>query len=135
MKFDRVYHPITEWEEMNHNMWGDVADRKEWLSRAISFTGNHKLYGEHMRKVIQQWPISCENALTDYSLNRRAWIGHAAVALAINCPEDITRQAWGVLTHEQRLLANQEADRTIRLWEHAYAKSRGLHHNMGGSLL
>lgn len=126
MRFNRVYHPYTEWEEMRFNMWGEVSDRKEWIRKAVEFTGNHKIYGSFMRRVVKEWPISCENALTDYSLNRKAWVGHAAVALAIQCPEDIVRQAWGMLTDEQRFLANKEAERAIREWERDYTQGRGL---------
>lgn len=135
MRFKRIYHPYWDWEEIDHNMWGDVSDRKAALNKAIEFTSDHKKYGRFMMRVIREWPISCENALTDYSSNRRAWVGHAACALAIGIPEDIIRQAWGYLTDEQRLLANKEADRAIREWEHAYAADKGLCENMGESLL
>jgi hypothetical protein len=135
MKLERVYHPVCDWEEMRHNMYGDVADRKQWVKKAIKFTSDHKLYGRFMMRVIKDWPISCENALTDYLMNRKAWVGHAAVALAIGCPEDITREAWGHLTDEQQLLANKEAERAIQTWENNYIESRGLCKNMGGSLL
>ena len=135
MKLDRVYHPISKWEEISHGMWSDVEDKTAILKRAIAFTGNHKIYGSYMIRVIVEWPISCENALTDSSLNQRAWIGHAACALAIGCPEDITREAWGHLTDEQRLLANNEADRALRCWRYAYAKDRNLCDDMGESLL
>jgi len=64
--------------------------------------------------------------LTDSNLNRKAWIGHAACAMALGCPEDITREAWGRLTDEQRILANREAERAIQQWERGYAKSIGL---------
>jgi hypothetical protein len=135
MKFNRVYHPVHAWEEAAHGMWSDVVDRPDWISKAILFTGDAALYGSYMMRVIAEWPISCENALTDSALNQRAWVGHAACALAIGCPEDITREAWGKLTDEQRFLANKEADRAIRTWRHAYAKDKGIHENMGGSLL
>lgn len=135
MKLKRVYHHHGEWEEIPAGMWGEVEDRKAWIAKAIAFTGNHKLYGSFMMKVITHWPISCENALTDSSLNQKAWIGHAACALAIGCPEDITREAWGQLTDEQRLLANKEADRAIRMWRYAYGKDRNLLPDMGETLL
>lgn len=131
----RVYHPYDRWEEVTAGMWSEVEDRKGWLARAIAFTGNHKLYGEYMMKVVVLWPISCENALTDTALNRKAWIGHAACALALGCPEDITREAWGHLTDEQRLLANEEADRAVRAWEYAYRKDHDLYGPMGEPLL
>jgi len=115
----RVYHPFHEWEEVEANMWGEVKNRSAYLKKSIAFTSDHKKYGRFMLRVINEWPISCENALTDKNLNRRAWIGHAATALALACPEDITREAWGHLTNEQRTLANREADRAISIWEDA----------------
>lgn len=104
-------------------MWGEVSDRRLFLQRAVTFTGNHRLYGRYMQRVTVEWPNSCLNALTDQNLNRRAWIGHAACALALRCPEDITRQAWGHLTNEQRILANRQADRAIQSWEMRYRQS------------
>lgn len=116
-------------------MWGKCDDRKAMLEKAISFTGNHKLYGSFMQRVIVEWPVSCENALTDYYMNRKAWIGHAAAALALGCPEDITRQAWKHLNYEQQYLANQEASRAISSWENNYIESQELRESLGGSLL
>lgn len=126
MKIKRVYHDCRLWEEVAANMWGEATDRKQALEQAIAFTADHELYGRYMTRVVNEWPISCENALTDESLNKKAWVGHAAVALALNIPEDITRQAWGFLTDEQRLLANREAARALREWEDAYRARKGL---------
>jgi hypothetical protein len=135
MKLKRVYHPYDTWEEIKFNMWGEVDDKAEWLQKAIAFTSDHKQYGHYMLRVTREWPISCENALTDININQMAWIGHAACALAMQCPEDIIRTAWGYLTDEQRLLANKEAERAIQKWSIRYAESKGLHKDMGGSLL
>lgn len=98
-------------------MWGRVKDRQLYLNKAIEFTGDHVLYGSWMMRVIEEWPNTCEHNLTNKTINRKAWIGHAAVAMAIQCPEDIVRQAWGYLTQEQRDLANNQADAAIRKWE------------------
>lgn len=135
MKFQRIYHPWNEWEEVSHNMWGEVSDKAAALQTAIEFTGNAKLYGSYMMRVVNEWPISCENALTDSLMNRRAWLGHAACALALKIPEDIIRQAWGFLTDEQKHLANAEAERAIQCWESRYAESKGLCEDMGGQML
>lgn len=98
-------------------MWGSVRDRQSWLKKAIEFTGDHELYGYWMLRVAKEWKHSCEHNLSGAWQNRRAWIGHAAVAMAIQCPEDIVRQAWGFLTEEQQRLANAAADRAIEYWE------------------
>lgn len=135
MKLKRVWLPIDQWEEIPANMWGEVANRRIFLQRAVIFTGNHRLYGRYMQRVTIEWPNSCINALTDYNLNRKAWIGHAACALALHCPEDITRQAWGLLTNEQRILANRQADRAIQSWEMCYRASLGIRSNVATPLL
>lgn len=135
MKFDRVYQPLEKWEEIPANMWGEATDAKAMLEQAIAFTADHKLYGAHMMAVANEWPVSCENALTDEALNKRAWIGHAACAHALACPEDITRKAWGYLTDEQRLLANKAATRAIRYWSRNYRTSKGLRDQMESALL
>jgi len=134
-KLPQVYHPVWLWEEIEHNMWGRVDDRAGYLQRAIEFTGDHKLYGSFMQRVCQEWPYSTENAFTDPYLNHRAWVGHAACALAMRCPEDIVRQAWRYLTDEQKLLANQEASRAIANWRRAYIAHRGIHADLAAAVL
>jgi len=112
-----IWHPYWFWEETHFNMWGEVPNRKDWLQRAIEFTGNHELYGRWMLRVVQEWPFSCGHNLTKRGTNRKAWIGHAAVALAIQCPEDIVREAWSYLTPQQQALANMKAQQAIDKWE------------------
>jgi len=125
-QISQAWHDVRNWEEVAHNMWGESSDAKTDLERAIAFTSDHKLYGSFMRRVCNEWPISCENALTDPLLNQKAWLGHAAVSLAHGIPEDITRKAWGYLTDEQKHLANKEAEREIKLWKERYVKSGSL---------
>ena len=122
-KFQRVWHPYTAWEEYRAGMWRRVhgKERARLLQEAIRFTGDATIYGSWMLKVIREWPVSCEHNLTDYDMNRRAWVGHAACCLAITCPEDITREAWGELTQEQQDRANARADEAIYAWERRYA--------------
>lgn len=134
-KIKQVWHPVWAWEEVAHNMWGRVKDRAGYLEQAIEFTGDHERYGHFMRRVCVEWPISTENAFTDPYLNHKAWLGHAACALAFNCPEDIVRQAWGHLTDEQKLLANQEAGRAVADWRGAYLANRGVRRNVAQSML
>lgn len=127
MGIEKVWHPYWDWEDYGAGMWRSVGSARErsWhLARAIEFTGNAKLYGSFMMRVIREWPIACEHHLTDGSINRRAWIGHAATCLAIQCPEDITRSAWGHLNQKQQDDANAEADDAIRTWESTYIEGK-----------
>ncbi len=76
-----------------------------------------------MGRVVDEWKNSCEHNLTNKTQNRKAWIGHAACALAFNCPEDIVREAWGYLTEKQQIAANCKAVNAIEYWEENYGKS------------
>lgn len=116
-KAEGVWHPYWRWEEVQYNMWGNVTDKPYWLDKAIQFTGDAELYGKWMLRVVEKWPVSCEHNLTKRSMNRKAWIGHAAVALAIQCPEDIVRAAWAHLSKEQQRAANAKAQAAIEEWE------------------
>jgi hypothetical protein len=133
MRLSRVWHPVTDWEEMATPMWESGGDCD--LEQAVEFTGDHKLYGAAMDRIIIEWPISCENALTNYNINRKAWVGHAAAALAIGSPQLLTRKAWSFLDDRQRALANREAARCIGLWERAYIKDRRLFENVDQPVL
>lgn len=114
---NQKFYPYWLWEETRSAMWGRAEDREGMLQKAIDFTGNHCLYGIYMGRVIEEWKISCLQNLSNKTQNRRAWLGHAACAIAINCPEDIVRQAWNVLTEEQRGNADAQAERVIKIWE------------------
>ena len=116
-------------------MWGTVNNVNASLLTAISVTGDHEKYGSYMRRVIREWPISCENALTDMSINRKAWVGHAAMALGFQIPENIVRKAWGIITNEQRKLANAQAVHAIELWELDNTENTSLYQQMGKQVL
>ena len=117
MQIKRIYHPWWLWEEVSANMWGSVSNKELYLKTAIEFTGNHELYGAWMGQVVKEWKYSCEHNLSDKSQNRKAWVGHAACAMAFRCPEDIVRTAWGRLAEEKQILANMEAEKAIKKWE------------------
>lgn len=120
----KIWHHYLKWEEYQAGMWNTITGekRQELLNQAIEFTGNVDLYGSWMLRVITEWPISCEQHLSDVHMNRQAWIGHAACCLATGIPEDITRAAWANLSPETQTLANEKAQTAIQIWELNHAK-------------
>jgi len=115
----RRFHHYSQWEEVASGMWRKVgpAERIKLLEDARVFTGDADRYGSWMMRVITDWPISCEQNLGFEGQNRQAWVGHAACCMALNCPEDVTRAAWWLLTQPQRDAANAVADKAIATWE------------------
>ena len=118
----RIFHDYRRWEDYKNGMWRRPGkdEREELLQIAFNFTGNHIKYGSAMMTVIEAWKYSCEHNLTDKSTNQRAWIGHAACSLEMNLPECVVRDAWKLLTNEQRYLANKQADIAIEKWRSNY---------------
>jgi hypothetical protein len=116
-KTKQIFVHYNLWED--HAMWRTLTrlEEPEFRKMAIDFTGDYIRYGRAMMKVIDQWPNTCMNSLSNPSINRRAFIGHAACQLEINCPEYIVRQAWWMLNENQRILADKEADKAIQEWE------------------
>lgn len=115
----QIFHPYHVWEDYISGVWRNVSREEEieFLEKCVKFTGNHALYGMAMVRVIYEWPITCEHHMSNLGMNRKAWVGHAACQLEFNCPEYITRMAWGRLTKQQQIDANNVADLTIQLWE------------------
>lgn len=118
-KIKKLWHHYLKWEDYQNGMYRTLSgeERAKLLTRALEFTGNANLYGDWMLEVVERWPISCEQNLSDVHMNRQAWIGHAACCMALGCPEDITREAWWMLTQEQRDEADAKAAFAIELWE------------------
>lgn len=106
----QIYIPYWYWEDWINGMW----QKTEFdINEAIKFIGNHKKYGKAMRKVIDLWPYTMLNSLTNPSINKLAFLGQCAASYAINCPESVTRIAWKEITQKQRDLADNEAQKCI----------------------
>lgn len=114
----QIYHNYELWEDWLNGMWSVIGKEQEEriLPLAISFAGNAELYGTAMLRVIREWPVSCEHNLSNPSINRKAWIGHAACCLEFGWPEYIVRSAWKHLTERQQIEANRKAQKAISIW-------------------
>jgi hypothetical protein len=75
-----------------------------------------------MRRVLTEWPVSCEVNMTNSSVNHQAWFGHAGCFLATSSPEDCTRHGWRTLTNREQTVANRMADEVIAEWVATYAQ-------------
>lgn len=129
-RIKQQFVPYWEWEDWISGMWNKGDENR--LQEAIDFTGDHVRYGAAMAEVIEAWPRTMLNSLTNTSINRRAFLGHCAVCYKLGISEDITRQAWGFLTDEQRELADAQAQKHINEYEETY---RRLHKTVGEQVL
>jgi len=111
----QIYHHYLKWECYKNGMWR--METKEYnekkLPEIIKFTGCHKSYGKSMIEAVDNWKYSIEHHLTDNSINKRAYIGHAACNFSFGWPEYLVRTAWNQLNQTQQFKANKMADNAI----------------------
>lgn len=117
----REYLRHELWEEVAFNMWGDSKESDK--ENSLKIMKDYKLWGSFMLKVVKEWKNSCIHNLTNTSQNRIAWIGQAAIALAIKCPEFIVRGNWSNLTKDEQDKANIEAQNAINYWLKNYEQN------------
>jgi hypothetical protein len=134
MKINQVYIPYWEWEDFINGMWAKGDESR--LQEAINFTGDHLKYGKAMKEVIEAWPRTMLNSLTNTSFNKRAFLGHCAVCYKLGIQESITRMAWKQLTDQQRYDADKVAQQTIDKWTADYeARNKQIRSDVGTALL
>ena len=134
----RTYTPYWEWEDFNNGMWRKLPKDEEasFIITAIEFTGDYLLYGAAMGEVLEAWPNTMLNSLSNISINRKAFLGHCAACFKLHIPEYITRLAWKELTYEQRFNANEMARIHIKKWENDYGRSNiEIRKNLGIQML
>lgn len=113
----RIYHHYNLWEDYHAGMYGeDKRGRKKRVEKAAYILGTPEICKQAMEKVISEWRIATEYNLSNAEINRKAWLGQAACSCYANIHEDETREAWGLMTEQQRIKANQIAASIIKKW-------------------
>lgn len=128
VKIKQQYIPYWEWEDWINGMWNKGDESR--LQEAIEFTGDHAKYGAAMKEVVEAWPRTMLNSLTNPSINKRAFLGHCAVSYKLGIQESITRMAWKELTDQQRIAADNAAQKVVDDY-----RNRIVYKNMGAKVL
>lgn len=119
----RIYHHYEKWEETIAGLWAKVSnhDKEYLIKRALNIMQDAETWGVFMMRVVRRWVYSCEHNLSHTSHNRVAWLGQAAICLAIGACHEITKAVWWLLSEGERDAANKEAELVIAYWEKQYA--------------
>lgn len=118
----KFYH-YTMWEDFQNRMYDEVKEgRQDRVKQAVYLLSNTSLLYEQMTRVTQEWKYATEQNLTNASINHQAFLGQTACNIWQGIKEDETREAWGILTCEQRYRANKVADRVFEEWKAQYER-------------
>lgn len=118
----KFYH-YTMWEDFKNGMYDEVKlGRKQRVNYAVELLSNPKELYKYMKKVANEWKYATEQNFTNPSINHQAFLGQTACNMYKGCKEDETREAWGLLTNEQRYEANKVADKVFAEWVKTYER-------------
>lgn len=121
----QVFYHYTFREDYHNGMYNeDKNGRKERVQHAARILCDTELLYICMKRVTIEWKIATEIELTNPIVNHQAFLGQAACNIYAGIKEDETREAWGLLTNEQRQKANNVADRVDREWAAEYMKDK-----------
>lgn len=115
---ERIYHRYEMWEDYQNGMYNESREgRAERVEQAAHILGTPETCTKAMKKVIDEWQICTEYNLSNIGVNRKAWLGQAACSCYAGIHEDETREAWGLMTEQQRVMANRIAQMLIDKWQ------------------
>lgn len=115
---ERIFHTYDKWECEKAGLYkqsvdGMKADECKEAYRA--FLADTDRFRAASEKVIAEWENSCEHYLTNFAMNRIAWIGQASMCYETGIPSKFC-SGFSLLTDEQKEAANQVALDTLNKW-------------------
>lgn len=118
-KLTRKFYPYWDWECFHAGMYETTKEgvhpdtAKEIYREFLSDLGR---FESAITRVFSEWPKSCEQFLTNPSINKIAWVGQASLCIATGLPA-VFRGGFKLLTPEQQTAANEMASKHIKQWE------------------
>jgi len=113
----RVYHRWDQWECAYAGMYDSkaVIDEPEKKERYVGFFSCNDKFQRGIDRVFTEWTVSCENFLTNQSINRIAWIGQAAVCIELGLCSGYKGWFW-MLSEQKQSQANALAFYNLSSW-------------------
>lgn len=113
----QLFHHYERWEDWQAGSYAlRSADPRGQRAAAVALLGDAGAFSDAARAMLPEWAYAAEVNLTNGAVNQRAWLGQAACCYDHDAPEFIVREAWSMLTPEQRHAANRVADQIIAEW-------------------
>ena len=117
-KGNRIFHTYHGWECHKAGFYASSVDgktEKECKQEYCDFLSDCDKFGATLEKVISEWKTSCEHYLTNFAMNRIAWLGQAAACYSEGLPSKYCG-GFNLLTKEQQEAANEVALVYLNKW-------------------
>lgn len=114
----RIFHTYDKWECEKAGFYRQQVDgmtAEECRIAYRDFLANEDRFRSAANAVINEWTNSCEHYLTNFAMNRIAWIGQAAMCYETGIPSKFC-SGFNLLTDKQKERANEVALDVLNDW-------------------
>ena len=115
---ERIYHHFKYWEDHKHGFYDNCSgkERDIKIEKVLEMFNSEQLTRENMTRVIDEWIYSCEQNLTNESMNKIAYLGQGACCLYAEVPSTVTMEAWSKLSKDVKDRSNRIANEVLNVW-------------------
>lgn len=117
-KGDRIFHTYDKWECQKAGFYASKYDgmsAAECMEQYRKFLSDTDRFERAAMAMISEWKNSCEHYLTNFAMNRIAWIGQAAMCFETGIPSKFCG-GFNLLDDEQKAAANEVALKVLNVW-------------------
>lgn len=112
----RVFHPWWDWECYRGGMYSAVEmEYRKAIGEYANFLADTVRFRNALDRVLKEWPVSCEQFLSNESINRIAWLGQASMCIDTRIPARY-RAGFKLLTNNEQAIANATALCCLNKW-------------------
>jgi hypothetical protein len=134
---ERIYHPYDTWECFHAGFFDPAhctkIDFEVFQREYATFLKNSAQFTFAIERVFNEWPISCENFLTNNQINRVAWLGQASACIEVGLSSAFKGGFWRLTATEQDI-ANGIAFENITWWINEQKKRKQIGSTVRGLL-
>ena len=116
---NRIYHHWETWECYKAGFYGmqppEPLTPDQARSMYAEFLQDTPRFEKALDRVLVEWPISCEQFLSNASHNRIAWLGQSSMCIETKIPAAFCG-GFNLLTDAEQAKANSVAAQWLRKW-------------------
>jgi hypothetical protein len=112
---ERLWHPWHLWECYPAGFFEPPPIDYSGEEIYREFLSDSEAFAQGLRLVITGWKYSCEQNLTNPSMNRIAWLGQASACIVRHVPS-CCRSGFSLLTPLEQTRANSLARKYLHKW-------------------
>lgn len=116
---DRIWHPWWDWECFKARFYETSPPQgmsREEAKRAYAeFLRDIPRFEAALKRVLREWPNSCEQFLSNANINRIAWLGQASMCIETGVPSHF-KSGFQFLSEDEKRAANAKAREFLNLW-------------------